>query len=146
MDPEVFSVSFSPYELMIRFLFRISYRFTQNEISYLEEHTQAPVCLFSQDGKNQKWLTLTKCRQLVKQWKKFRTPDNPICSDQELDNLEKEVGYLKLSDFALLRERYETRKHPLASLTHQLTMFSKQFKEEEQKAIRAKDLNFELGE
>ena len=37
VDPEVFSVSFSPYELMIRFLFRISYRFTQDEISYLED-------------------------------------------------------------------------------------------------------------
>ena len=63
-------------------------------------------------------------------------------SVSDLESLEKEVGYLKLSDFALLREKYETRKHTLTSLKHQLTLCSKQFKEEEKK--EKKDQNTEI--
>ena len=63
-------------------------------------------------------------------------------SASEMATLEKEVGYLKLSDFTHLREKYETRKQTLTLLKHQLTMFSPQYKEESKK--EKKEQNQEL--
>ena len=77
----------SPYELMLRLLLRLSYRFSHEEVDYLEEITGAPVTLFNSDGKDNKWLSVSSCQKLIRQWKNARTPDNPICTDQELEKL-----------------------------------------------------------
>ena len=54
-------------------------------------------------------------------------------STNELEKLEEKVGYLKLSDFTHLREKYETRNLSLASLRHQLASYKDKFNAETKK-------------
>ena len=41
----------------------------------------------------------------VKQWRKFRTPENPICSDQELNNLEKKAEMVMEEKANIIEEK-----------------------------------------
>ena len=51
-------------------------------------------------------------------------------STTDLEKIEKEVGFLKLSDFTLLREKYDTRSLTLKSLNHQLSAYKEIYKTE----------------
>ena len=51
-------------------------------------------------------------------------------STKEMQDLEVQVGHLKLSDFSLLREKYETRSLTLTSLKHQLSSYTERYKKE----------------
>ena len=62
-----------------------------------------------------------------------------ILSTAELEQLEQEVGYLKLSDFTQLREKYESRNLTLYSLKHQLLAYSEKYQNELKKAKAEQD-------
>ena len=62
-----------------------------------------------------------------------------ILSTAELDQLEKDVGHMKLSDFTLLREKYDSRKLALTTLNHQLLMYSDKYKKENRKPKEEQD-------
>ena len=53
-----------------------------------------------------------------------------ILSTTDFEKLEQEIGYLKLSDFTHLREKYESRQLALKSLNHQLVVYSESYKNE----------------
>ena len=60
-------------------------------------------------------------------------------SQSQMEKLEKEVGYLKLSDFTLLREKYDTRNMCLTSLNHQLAFFQEKYQNEIKKEKKDQD-------
>ena len=89
IDDDVDTLEMSTFDIIHHLLMRISGRFTQEEIDYLEEVTNTPVTLFNKDGKNNNYLTVTKIMQLLKLWRKHRKKDNDIpVNDNELDKLE----------------------------------------------------------
>ena len=61
-------------------------------------------------------------------------------SISDLEQIEKEVGFLKLSDFSYLREKYETRSLMLTSLKHQLSSYTERYKNEVKKEKDKQDI------
>ena len=90
IDPGVLEKVYEPYELMFAYLMRLNLRWTKEEVEFLEKESNTPVTLFNQDGgSKQRWLSISQCQRLIKAWRKTRTPDNPIVTDEQLEKLEK---------------------------------------------------------
>ena len=94
IDEGVLEKKYSPYEVMIMTLLRLSQRFTLEEAKYLEDHHQAPLVDIHQDGAHGKWHSIMSCQKLIKAWKKHRTKEFPIVSDEELSHLDRVSGCL----------------------------------------------------
>ena len=94
IDEGVLEKKYSPYEVMIMTLLRLSQRFTLEEAKYLEDHHQTPLVDTHQDGAQGKWHSIMSCQKLIKAWKKHRTKEFPIVSDEELSHLDRVSGCL----------------------------------------------------
>ena len=89
IDEGVLEANYTPYQLMFALLMRLNMRFTHEEVEYLEKQSNVPVLLFEKDGgKNQRWLTISQCQQMIKNWRRLRSKEHPIVSDEELLELE----------------------------------------------------------
>lgn len=95
IDEGILDKKYTPHEVMLMLLLRLSQRFTLEESKYLESHHQAPLVDIHQDGAEGKWHSIISCQKLIKAWKKNRTKDFPIMSDDELKQLEKVSDCIK---------------------------------------------------
>ena len=95
IDEGVLERKYTPHEVMLMLLLRLSQRFTLEECKYLESHHQAPLVDLHQDGAEGKWHSIMSCQKLIKSWKKNRTKDFPIMSDEELSQLERVSDCIK---------------------------------------------------
>ena len=89
IDENVLDRKYSPFEVMFMLLLRLNQRFTLDEVRELENHHQVPLTKTHQDGSNNQWMSIMACQKLIKDWKKHRTKEFPIISDEELQKLDR---------------------------------------------------------
>ena len=104
IDENVLDRKYSPFEVMFMLLLRLNQRFTLDEVRELESHHQVPLTQTHQDGSNNKWMSIMACQKLIKDWKKHRTKEFPIVSDEELQKLDRLAEGMK-DDMQTLDEK-----------------------------------------
>ena len=104
IDENVLDRKYTPFEVMFMLLLRLNQRFTLDEVRVLESHHQVPLTQTHQDGSNNKWMSIMACQKLIKDWKKHRTKEFPIVSDEELQKLDRLAEGIK-DDMQTLDEK-----------------------------------------
>ena len=104
IDENVLERKYTPFETMFMLLLRLNQRFTLDEVRILESHHQVPLTQTHQDGTNNKWMSIMACQKLIKDWKKHRTKEFPIVTDDELQRLDRLAEGMK-DDMNTLDER-----------------------------------------
>ena len=89
VKPEANNAQFSKYELLHGILMRLSGRYTDDEIKYLETIHDTPLLLFNDEGKEGHYTQISLVQKLIKQWKLEISKGYKIMKPEEMAELER---------------------------------------------------------
>ena len=70
VDKDVDSLEMTKFDILHHILMRYAGRYTEEEKNYLEKTTNSPLTLFDDDGKDDKYKTVSHILRLLKLWRK----------------------------------------------------------------------------